>query len=152
MKLFHSISYWIKYIALAIYYLDYIHRPYQGYFCDGTRRNAVPEALSQKDASRNDVPEPFFFPVIDILSLGMSCYLTALFSNKLASRPLKFERVTANNSLDFVQFLKKIPPPPSEIWGTLCVPEPIFFFIKIALVLMFCNHYVSRDGSSLVIR
>jgi hypothetical protein len=34
---------------------------HQGYFCDGTRRNAVPEALSQKDASWNGVPDPFFF-------------------------------------------------------------------------------------------
>jgi hypothetical protein len=31
----------------------------QGYFCDGTRRNAVPKVLSQKHASRNGVPEPF---------------------------------------------------------------------------------------------
>jgi hypothetical protein len=31
-----------------------------GVFCDGTSRNAVPEALSQKDASRNGFPEPFF--------------------------------------------------------------------------------------------
>jgi hypothetical protein len=30
----------------------------QGYFCDGTRLNAVPEVLSQKDATRNDVSEP----------------------------------------------------------------------------------------------
>jgi hypothetical protein len=31
-----------------------------GVFCDGTRRNAVQEILSQKDASRDGVPEPFF--------------------------------------------------------------------------------------------
>jgi hypothetical protein len=31
----------------------------QGYLCNGTRRSAVPEALSQNDASRNGVPGPF---------------------------------------------------------------------------------------------
>jgi hypothetical protein len=30
----------------------------QGYFCDGTRLNAVPEVLSQEDVTRNDVSEP----------------------------------------------------------------------------------------------
>jgi hypothetical protein len=53
-------------------------------FCDGTHRNAVPEALSQKDASRNGIPEHFFFPAIDITKLGVSCYPTALLSNRLA--------------------------------------------------------------------
>jgi hypothetical protein len=52
----------------------------QGHFCDGTRRNAVPEALSQKDASRN----LFSPPTIDITRLGVSCYPTAILSNKLA--------------------------------------------------------------------
>jgi hypothetical protein len=33
----------------------------QGYFCDGTHWNTVPEALSQKDASQNSVPELLFF-------------------------------------------------------------------------------------------
>jgi hypothetical protein len=33
---------------------------YPGVFCDGTRRNAVPEVLSQKDANPNGVPEPSF--------------------------------------------------------------------------------------------
>lgn len=32
----------------------------QGHFCDGTHRNAVPEALSQRDATRNFNPETFF--------------------------------------------------------------------------------------------
>jgi hypothetical protein len=64
----------------------------------------------------------------------VSCYPTALLSKKLTQRPLKFQRVTAINSLDFVQFLKKeLPPPPTEFWVTICVPEPIFFFRKIAL-------------------
>jgi hypothetical protein len=69
----------------------------------------------------------FSSPAIDITRLGESCYPTALLSNKLAQRPLKFQRVTANNSLDFVQFLKKTPPPPTEFWVNLCVPEPISF-------------------------
>jgi hypothetical protein len=55
---------------------------YQGYFCDGTRRNAVPEAISQKDVSRNGVPE--LFSGIDITRSGVSCYPTTLLSNKLA--------------------------------------------------------------------
>jgi hypothetical protein len=37
----------------------------EGYFCDGMRRNAALEILSQKDASQNGVPEPFY-PGIDI--------------------------------------------------------------------------------------
>jgi hypothetical protein len=32
----------------------------QGNFCDGTRRNSIPLVISQKDASRNGVPETFF--------------------------------------------------------------------------------------------
>jgi hypothetical protein len=109
----------------------YLYACNQGYFCDGTHRIAVPAALSQKDASRNGVPEPFFFRAIDITRLGVSCYPTSLLSNKLAQRPLKFQWVTANNSLDFVQFLKKKNPPPrTECWVTLCVAEPIFFVEK----------------------
>jgi hypothetical protein len=66
--------------------------------------NADLEALSHKDTSRNGVLEPFF-PAIDITRSGVSCYPTAFLSNKLVQRPLKFQQVTANNSLDFVQFL-----------------------------------------------
>jgi hypothetical protein len=32
----------------------------RGYFCDGTRTNAVLEVPPQKDATRNGVPEPSF--------------------------------------------------------------------------------------------
>jgi hypothetical protein len=71
-------------ICLGGLLCTWAYRYTQGYFCDGTRRNAVPEALSQKDASRNGVPERFFFPVFDITRLGVSCYPTALLSNKLA--------------------------------------------------------------------
>jgi hypothetical protein len=28
-------------------------------FCDGMHQNAIPDILSQKDASQNDIPEPF---------------------------------------------------------------------------------------------
>jgi hypothetical protein len=38
---------------------------FTGVFCDGTHRNAVPEALPQKDAGSNGVPEPFL-PGINI--------------------------------------------------------------------------------------
>jgi hypothetical protein len=58
-------------------------RSNQEYFCDGTRRDSVPEALSRKHASQNCVPE-HFFPGIGISRLGGSCYPTALLSNKLA--------------------------------------------------------------------
>jgi hypothetical protein len=112
------------------------------------RRNAVPEALSQ-DASRNSVPE-LFFPAIDITRLGVACYPTALLSNKLAQRPLKFQRVTANNSLDFVQSLKK----KKEFWVTLCFPEPIFFFPprKIALDRpMYHCSYATKELNDLLI-
>jgi hypothetical protein len=36
----------------------------QGYFCDGTHRIAVPEVISQKDASRNGVPGTFFLATV----------------------------------------------------------------------------------------
>jgi hypothetical protein len=67
----------------------------------------------------------FFFPLIDIMRLGVSCYLTALFSNKLSQRLLKFQRVTANNSLDFVQYLT---PPQTEFWVTMHSRTYFFFF------------------------
>jgi hypothetical protein len=60
------------------------------------------------------------------MRLGVSCYPIALLSNKLVQRLLKFQRVTANNSLDFVQFLET-PPPTEQLWVTLSVTEPIFF-------------------------
>jgi hypothetical protein len=37
----------------------------QGYFCDGTCWNAIPEVLAQKATNRNGVLEPFV-PVISI--------------------------------------------------------------------------------------
>jgi hypothetical protein len=40
-------------------YLMHAHK--QGYFCDGTYCDAILEALSQKDANRNGVPESFFW-------------------------------------------------------------------------------------------
>jgi hypothetical protein len=36
------------------------HGDNQGYFCDGTHWNAIPEAFSQTDANWNGVSEPFF--------------------------------------------------------------------------------------------
>jgi hypothetical protein len=36
----------------------------QGYFCDGMHQNAVPEVLSQKNASQNSIPEPFFLALV----------------------------------------------------------------------------------------
>jgi hypothetical protein len=55
-------------------------------------------------------------------------------SNKLTLRPLKFQRVTANNSLDFVQFLKKYSPTPRPNFGSLYAFRNLFFFFtKIAL-------------------
>lgn len=77
----------------------------QGYFRNGSRRDAVPEALNQKDASRKGIPEPFFL-AIGFRRLGVSCYPTALLSNKLTY---------------FIQFLKKN----TEFWVTLYGPEPI---------------------------
>jgi hypothetical protein len=107
----------------------------QGYFCDRMRWNAVPEALSQKNVSQNGILELFFPPAIDIMRLGMSCYPTAFLSNKLTKRPLKFQQVTANNSLDFVQFLKKNPPPRPNFGSLYAFRDQFFFFRKIALVI-----------------
>jgi hypothetical protein len=72
------------------------------------------ERRSGSSFSEGRNPEPFF-PGIDITRLGVSCYPTAL-SNKLAQRPLKFQQITDNNLLAFVQFLK--PPPLTEFWVT----------------------------------
>jgi hypothetical protein len=47
------------------------HTCNQGCFCDGSRRNAVPEVLSQKDTSRNGVQEPLFAG-IDVSSTSPS--------------------------------------------------------------------------------
>jgi hypothetical protein len=74
----------------------------QVYFCDGKRRDAVPEALFQKDASRNDVSEPFIRGIV-MTWLGLSCFPTALLSNKLAY---------------FLEFLKENYPRPN--FGGLC--------------------------------
>jgi hypothetical protein len=52
------------------------------YFCDRTLWNAIPEALSQKDACQNGVLE-HLFPGIEFTRLGVSCYPTDLVSNKL---------------------------------------------------------------------
>lgn len=38
---------------------DMYHSNDQEYLCDGTHRNAVAEVLTEKDASRNGVAEPF---------------------------------------------------------------------------------------------
>jgi hypothetical protein len=72
-----------------------------------------------------------FFPAINTTRLGVSCYPTALLSNKLVQRLSKFQRVTANNSLDSVQFLN--PPPPQPNFGLLYAFRNLFFFRKIAL-------------------
>jgi hypothetical protein len=37
-----------------------------GVFFDGIFLDAVPEVLSQKDASRNGVPEPFFLASVQL--------------------------------------------------------------------------------------
>jgi hypothetical protein len=63
----------------------------QGYFCDGKCPDSIAEALFQKVASRNGVPEPLSH-IIKFTSLGVSWYSTALVLNKLAY---------------FVQFLKE---------------------------------------------
>jgi hypothetical protein len=41
-----------------------IHCYSQGYFCDGTHWNAIPEVLSQKDPSQNGVLELFSLTLI----------------------------------------------------------------------------------------
>jgi hypothetical protein len=48
----------------------------------------VTERCSGSSFSEGHKPQPFF-PAIDIMRLGVSCYPTALLSNKLAQHPLK---------------------------------------------------------------
>jgi hypothetical protein len=83
-------------------YLNKNHCYNQGYFL--TERHSG--SSFSEGRKRERCSRTFFFPSINITRLGMSCYPTALLSNKLAQRPLKFQQVTANNSLDFVQFLE----------------------------------------------
>jgi hypothetical protein len=72
---------WCWNLALKHFYA-FSCRYNQGY-CDETRRNAVPDAFPQNDESWNSVLEPFF-PGIGFTRLVVSCYPTALFSNKFA--------------------------------------------------------------------
>jgi hypothetical protein len=88
----------------------------------------VTERRSGISFSEGRKPESFF-PAIDT-RFGVSCYPTALLSNKLAQRPLKFQRVAANNSLDFVQFLKKKTPPPRPNFGSRDAFLNLFFFFR----------------------
>jgi hypothetical protein len=54
----------------------------QGVFCNGTRRNAVSEIISQKDARRNSVPEHFSFLVF--------VQLTSPLSDRIFGHSLRF--------------------------------------------------------------
>lgn len=94
----------IFYVAIIICYT-------QGYFCDETHQDATPESLSEKEASRNSVPEPLFPGMGFTRSGGMSYYPTTLPSNKLAY---------------FVRFL-------TEFW--VPVRSWSYFFRKIALII-----------------
>jgi hypothetical protein len=100
----------------------------QGYFCDGTPFRK----LFLRGASRNGIPEPFFschqYNKVRHILLSYRSSLT----NKLAQRPLKFQMVTANNSLDFVQFLGTLP---RSNFRSLYAFQNLFFFFfrKIAL-------------------
>jgi hypothetical protein len=86
-------------------------------FCDGKRWNAVPEVISQNDATRNVVPEPSF-PRIAItnprpwpnfgthyafrnnflrkIALRRSMYVCELFA-----RPLKYKRIACNTYVHY---------------------------------------------------
>lgn len=55
----------------------------QGYFCDETHQDATPESMSEKEASRNSVPEPFTLASA-LQGQEASYYPTTLPSNKLA--------------------------------------------------------------------
>jgi hypothetical protein len=88
----------VKPVSLARFALKGIRLWFiQMYFCDGKRRDAVPEAVFQKDASRNGVSEPFIHG-IGLTRSGLSCFPTALLSNKLSY---------------FVEFLKENYPRPN---------------------------------------
>jgi hypothetical protein len=99
----------------------------------------VTERRSGSSFSEGRKPEPFFFPAIDITRLGVSCYPTALLSNKLAERPLKFQRVTVvvKNSfpcmhMSFKLRNKQFPSP-----ETVCNDNPsiIIYFPAVPLFL-----------------
>jgi hypothetical protein len=49
-----------------------INENMQGYLCNRTCWNAVPEVLSQKDARHNSIPELFFFPGIGVTTPHLS--------------------------------------------------------------------------------
>jgi hypothetical protein len=80
------------------------------YFYDGTRRNAVPEFLSQKNASLNGVPETFY-PGIDIITpslfdrtLGYSMLSGTYFFGKIAV-PVTLQRLNfVTNDLQLLNY------------------------------------------------
>jgi len=76
--------------------------------------------LFLKGTPQNRILEPFF-PGISFTRLGMSCYPTAVLSNKLAY---------------FVQFLKENYPPPSDRILGHSVRSGTYFFRKIALLVI----------------
>jgi hypothetical protein len=47
-----------------------LNRYDQGYFCDGTCQNAVPEVPSQEEGNQNGVPEPYLG--IDLTNISPS--------------------------------------------------------------------------------
>jgi len=62
--LYFYIRFWEPYLSDVMFSVTHSFQSgysEQGYVCNGTRWNAVPEVISQKDASRNGVPEHFFF-------------------------------------------------------------------------------------------
>jgi hypothetical protein len=79
--------------TLLIYTLN------RGYFCDGTCQNAVPKVLSRKDASWNDITEPFP-PGSGITApsshriLGHYAFRNLCFKGKIALEVVHFKIVT----------------------------------------------------------
>jgi hypothetical protein len=73
----------------------------QGYFCDGSSRDTLPEALNQKNASPNSVLE-HFFPAICFTRLVVCCYHIPILSNKLTYfvQILKEKLSPSDNILD----------------------------------------------------
>jgi hypothetical protein len=87
---------------------------YQGYFCDRKCQDAVPEAISQKDASQNLFSWHWYNEVRRILLSYCSSF--------------------KQTSLLYTVPEKNYPPFRPNYW-LLCVLEPIFFFTNTALVI-----------------
>jgi hypothetical protein len=93
----------------------------QGYFCDGTLRNAAPQVLSQKDASRYCVPEPIFFRKIALVPPDKICRFSVKITKIHKGKSIKMSRHTSSEKLHYATD----PREPKILWAVNIVIRPV---------------------------